>query len=86
VKRGPVGGARGDPVGAEGAPVVENSFYVSVRSDSADEITTHWKNLADNATVIHDLAPAGWSPLYGMLKDQFGVVWVLDVAVNHSAP
>jgi PhnB protein len=30
------------------------------------------------------LAPAGWSPLYGMLRDRFGVVWVLDVAVAYD--
>jgi PhnB protein len=58
-----------------------NAFFVSVRGRSADEITTCWKGLAEGATVLQDLAPSGWAPLYGMLKDQFGVVWVLDVAV-----
>jgi PhnB protein len=58
-----------------------NSFFVSVRGDSADEITTYWKSLSDGATVVQDLAPAGWAPLYGMLKDRFGVVWVLDVVI-----
>jgi PhnB protein len=58
-----------------------NSFFVSVRGDSADEITTYWKGLSDGATVVQDLAPAGWAPLYGMLKDRFGVVWVLDVVI-----
>lgn len=63
----------------------ENSFFVSVRSDSAEEITTCWEKLADGSTVIQDLAPAGWAPLYGMLKDRFGVTWVLDVAVEYAA-
>jgi len=57
-----------------------NSFFVSVRGESTDEITAAWAKLADGATVVVDLAPAGWSPLYGMLTDRFGVVWVLDVA------
>ncbi|MFC0627433.1 VOC family protein [Kribbella deserti] len=57
-----------------------NSVFVSVRGDDAEEITSYWKGLADGATVVQELAPAGWSPLYGMLKDRFGVVWVLDVA------
>lgn len=57
-----------------------NAFFVSVRCDSADEITAAWSKLAVGATVIVDLAPAGWSPLYGMVADRFGVVWVLDVA------
>jgi len=57
-----------------------NSFFVSVRGKSAEEITTYWKGLAEGATVVQDLGPAGWAPLYGMLKDRFGVVWVLDVS------
>ena len=56
-----------------------NSVFVSVRGKDADEISTHWNRLADGATIIQDLAPAAWSPLYGMLKDRFGVTWVLDV-------
>ncbi len=56
-----------------------NSFFVSVRGKSTDEITGYWEKLSEGATVVQSLAPAGWAPLYGMLKDQFGVVWVLDV-------
>ncbi len=57
-----------------------NAFFVSVRCDSADEITATWSKPAVGASVIVDLAPAGWSPLYGVLADPFGVAWVLDVA------
>ena len=63
----------------------ENPVFVSVRGTSADEITSYWKALSEGATVVQGLAPSGWAPLYGMLKDRFGVVWVLDVAVDHSA-
>ncbi|GAA0274269.1 VOC family protein [Cryptosporangium japonicum] len=61
-----------------------NSFFVSVRGTSADEISTFWKGLSEGATIVEDLAPAGWSPLYGMLTDRFGVTWVLDVAAGYS--
>lgn len=63
----------------------EIPIFVSVRGDSADELTGYWDKLKNGATVIQDLAPAGWSPLYGMLKDQFGVTWVLDIAVAYQA-
>jgi len=62
----------------------ENSYFVSVRGRSADEITTYWERLSEGATVVQHLAPAGWSPLYGMLTDRFGVVWVLDVAAEYA--
>ena len=56
-----------------------NPVFVSVRGTDADEITAFWIGLSAGATVVQDLAPAGWSALYGMLRDRFGVVWVLDV-------
>ncbi|MBO3086310.1 VOC family protein [Cellulomonas fengjieae] len=57
-----------------------NSTFVSVRGTDPEEIATYWKGLSAGATIVQDLAPAGWSALYGMLRDRFGVVWVLDVA------
>lgn len=61
-----------------------NSVFVSVRGQDAEEITTYWKGLTEGATIAYDLSPAGWSPLYGMLKDRFGVVWVLDVVAQYN--
>ena len=63
----------------------EIPFFVSVRGDAADEISDFWGKLSDGATIVAPLAPSGWSPLYGMLKDRFGVTWVLDVAVTYPA-
>jgi PhnB protein len=56
-----------------------NAVFVSVRGKDAGEISAHWKRLSEGATIVQDLGPAAWSPLYGMLKDRFGVTWVLDV-------
>ncbi|WP_433347950.1 VOC family protein [Micromonospora sp. CA-111912] len=63
----------------------DKAVFVSVRSQDEDEITTYWKGLSEGAIVLQDLGPAGWAPLYGMLKDRFGVTWVLDVAVEYDA-
>jgi PhnB protein len=63
----------------------DKPVFVSVRGRDAAELTTYWKGLSEDATVLQDLAPAGWSPLYGMLRDRFGVTWVLDVAVEYDA-
>ena len=62
----------------------DKSLFVSVRSDSVEEITELWSKLTSGSTVLSDLAPSMFSPAYGMLKDSFGVVWVLDVAVAYS--
>lgn len=58
----------------------ETPFFVSVRSNDADEISRCWERLSHGAGIVQPLAPAGWAPLYGMLKDRFGITWVLDVA------
>lgn len=60
-------------------------FFVSLRGADADEVAALWAGLVDGATVVQDLAPAGWSPLYGMLRDRFGVTWVIDVAVPYPS-
>jgi PhnB protein len=62
----------------------KNAFFVSVRGDSAAEITALWEKLSAGATIAQPLAPSGWAPLYGMLKDRFGVTWVLDVATEYK--
>jgi PhnB protein len=63
----------------------DKPVFVSVRASDGDELTTYWKGLSEGATVVQDLGPAGWAPLYGMLRDRFGVTWVLDVAVEYDA-
>ncbi|GAA0837285.1 VOC family protein [Streptosporangium amethystogenes subsp. fukuiense] len=62
----------------------ENSFFLSVRGESTEEITEYWQKLSAGATVVQPLGPAQWAPLYGMLKDRFGVVWVLDVVSPYN--
>jgi PhnB protein len=57
----------------------ENAFFVSVRGAAIDEVTGYWEKLADGAAVVVPMGPSNWAPAYGMLRDRFGVVWVLDV-------
>lgn len=63
----------------------ENAFFVSFRGDSTDDVTGPWERLAEGATVVQPLAPSGWAPLYGMLRDRFGVTWVVDVVAEYAA-
>jgi PhnB protein len=64
----------------------KNAYFVSVRGDSDQEITELWEKLAAGATVAQPLEPSGWSPLYGMLTDRFGITWVLDVVTSYERP
>lgn len=59
-------------------------FFVSLRGTESDELTSLWAKLVTGGTVIQPIGPAGWSPLYGMLKDRFGVTWVLDLELPYD--
>jgi PhnB protein len=60
----------------------ENAFFVSVRGETVGEVAAYWEKLSEGATVVRPLEPAPWAALYGMLKDRFGVVWVVDVVTG----
>ena len=63
----------------------EIPFFVSVRGETAEEVTGYWDRLASGATILQPIGPAAWSPLYGMLKDRFGITWIFDVEVPYGA-
>ncbi|MDO7882716.1 VOC family protein [Salinibacterium soli] len=56
--------------------------FVSVRGTDATELTRYFEGLAEGGEVVVPIAPAAWSPLYGMLRDRFGVTWVLDLEAS----
>jgi PhnB protein len=56
-----------------------NAFYVSLRGSSAEDVQQRWLALANGATIQQAIGPSAWSPLYGMLTDRFGVIWIVDV-------
>ena len=58
--------------------------FVSISGPDPSEITELWERLSAGSTIAVPLAKAAWSPLYGMLKDGFGVTWVLDVRVPYQ--
>lgn len=62
----------------------DDPFFLSLRGDTAEEISSLWKKLSEGSTVVVPLAPAQWAPLYGMLTDPFGITWVVDVAADHG--
>lgn len=61
----------------------DDPFFVSVRGTDVDELTSLWERLADGSTIQQPLGPSPWAPLYGMLKDRFGVTWVLDIVSEY---
>lgn len=58
----------------------ENAVYIVLESNTTDEMNCYWNKLNESAEILQPLLPSPWSPLYGMLKDKFGTVWVCSVA------
>lgn len=57
-----------------------NPFYVTLQSDSEDEVRQGWQTLSGSAqTILIELGPAPFAPLYGMLTDRFGVTWIIGL-------
>lgn len=63
----------------------ENAYFICVGCATTEEASARWVGLTAGATVIQPLAPAPWAPLYGMLKDRFGVTWVVNVSAALAA-
>jgi PhnB protein len=58
----------------------DESFFLLLNGDTAEEISALWDSLAHGATVIASLVTAqSAGPSYGMLTDRFGITWIFGV-------
>jgi PhnB protein len=60
--------------------VTDQALFVSIASDTLDELQGHWDGLAVDATIVEPLAASAWSAGFGMLTDRFGVTWSISVS------
>ncbi|MFI5937883.1 VOC family protein [Actinoplanes sp. NPDC051494] len=64
---------------ANSTTITEQPMFITLRVASLDEATSLWKRLAVNAVVVEELASSTWSPGFGIVTDQFGVTWLINV-------
>ena len=57
---------------------------VSLSGDDTAVLTAWWEALTEGATISEPLTQAPWGDTFGMLKDKFGVPWLVNIA--GSAP
>lgn len=62
--------------------VTDQALFVSLGSDSLEELQGYWDGLAGDATIVEPFAASAWSAGFGMLTDQFGVTWSVSVTAN----
>ncbi|WP_218220297.1 VOC family protein [Nesterenkonia sp. Act20] len=63
-----------------GATMTDQTFFLSIRGDTLEEVASCWDLLSEGASIVEPLAASAWTPGFGMLTDKFGVTWVIDVA------
>ena len=61
-----------------------NQFSISLSGPSDDdaELRGYWQKLGEGATIVEPLATAPWGASFGMLTDQFGVNWMVNISAD----
>jgi PhnB protein len=65
-----------------GSTITDQALFVSIGSDSLEELQGYWDALAVGATIVEPLAASAWSAGFGMLTDRFGVTWSISVTAS----
>ena len=68
--------------GGEGSLTSDNYSFM-ITFDTDEETTSVFGRLADGGKVVEPLAPQFWSPLYGFVRDKFGVGWSICMNEKH---
>lgn len=58
-----------------------DNFSVSLNGSGEDDATLrgYWNNLLDGGTIVAPLETAPWGAAFGMVKDRFGVTWLINI-------
>lgn len=72
-----------DAVGEHAADaIIDNNISLSISPDSKEETDKIFNGLADGGEVTMPLGDTFWGAYFGMLKDKFGIDWL----VNYDYP
>lgn len=58
-----------------------DNFSVSLSGgpDSDAELRGYWERLVDGGEVVEPLTVAPWGDAFGMVKDRFGTMWLVNI-------
>ncbi len=60
-----------------------NNFSIAINPNSREDADRLYNGLAEGGTAEMPLADAFWGDYFGMLKDQFGVRWMVSFNENY---
>jgi len=70
------------PMHIEGA--AGSAYSVSLSGPDEDILRGYWKGLAVGATIEQPLTTAPWGDTFGMLVDQFGINWMVNIVADQG--
>ena len=70
------------PMRIEGA--TGSAYSVSLSGPDEEILRRYWDGLAVGATIEQPLTTAPWGDTFGMLVDQFGINWMVNILASHS--
>ncbi len=72
----------GSDSGGEWAPAISvgNNFSISVDTDSKEQVDRYFNALAVGGAITMPLGITFWGSYFGMLKDRFGINWMISYA------
>lgn len=53
---------------------------ISLSGDDEKALRGYWQKLGAGANIVMPLEKAPWGDTFGMLKDKFGVTWMVNIA------
>jgi PhnB protein len=55
------------------------NISLSLSGDNEAELTTYYQKLSAGGTVVMPLEKAPWGDTFGMLKDKYGINWMVNI-------
>ncbi len=59
-----------------------NNISISLSGNDEAELSNYWEKLSQGATITMPLNKAPWGDMFGMLKDQFGINWLVNISAK----
>jgi PhnB protein len=57
-----------------------SDFSLALIGDDEAELSGYFDKLAEGGSVVAPLAKAPWGDTFGMLKDRFGISWLVNIS------
>ena len=68
-------------MGSDDPELVSSPASVALSGDDQEVLTAYWDKLSKDATIIAPFETASWGDTFGMLTDQFGTRWMVNVVL-----